>query len=310
MTYGSPRTIGMTARSRADIGMISLSASAQILGGEVSGGGQILCPGPGHSPRDRSLSVSFSSGAPDGFLVHSFAGDDFTTCKDYVRRRLGLPNGERISARPAIPTDRWRPEKSNTEVARRLWRQRMPIAGTIAETYLRSARAYRGPLQPTLGFLPATQKHPAALIAAYGIPTEPEPGVLSIADDAVVRVHLIKLRPDGSDRLRDDPKCKITIGRGCIEPIVLAPPNDLLALVIAEGVEDALTAHEATGRGALAAGGAWRMPMLADLIPSYIEVVTVLVDDNTAGRTNAEELAARLHARGIEVLLTPTRGVT
>ena len=185
---------------------------------------------------------------------------------------------------------------------------RMPnIAGTIAETYLRTARAYDGPIPPTLCFLPADERYPAALIAAYGIVTEPEPGVIAIATDAVLGVHLIKLKPDGSDRLRDDPKCKITIGRGFVAPIMLAPTNDLLGLVLAEGVEDALTAHELTGHGAWAAGGASRMPALADVIPAYIEIVTILVDDNEAGRVNANKLAARLYARGIHVLLTPTR---
>jgi hypothetical protein len=29
--------------------------------------------------------------APDGFLVHSFAGNDPIICKDHVRERLGLP---------------------------------------------------------------------------------------------------------------------------------------------------------------------------------------------------------------------------
>jgi hypothetical protein len=35
-----------------------------------------------------------------------------------------------------------------------LWRARQPLRGTIAETNLREARAYGGPLPPTLGFLP------------------------------------------------------------------------------------------------------------------------------------------------------------
>jgi Toprim domain len=296
----------MIRRFPVDIGILSLPLAAHLLGGEVSGG-QIVCPGPGHSPRDRSLVVRLDPDAPDGFLVHSFAGEDFAVCKDHVRRPLGLRNEELSSTQSATPTDRCRPTSSNGEAARGLWRQRKPVAGSIAATYLRSARVYGGPIQRTLGFLPATQTHPAALIAAYGLATEPEPGVLTITDEAVVGVHLIKLRPDGSDRLRGDPKCKITIGRGFVAPIVLAPPNDLLGLVIAEGVEDALTAHEATGRGAWAAGGASRMPALADVIPAYIEVVTILVDDNEAGRMNANKLAARLHAKGIEVLLATTK---
>jgi putative DNA primase/helicase len=64
---------------------------AQTLGGDVSGR-QALVPGPGHDRRDRSLSIRIEAGAPDGFVVHSFAGDDPIACKDYVRERLGLPH--------------------------------------------------------------------------------------------------------------------------------------------------------------------------------------------------------------------------
>jgi AAA domain len=62
---------------------------AAALGGEVSGR-EILAPGPGHSAKDRSLSIKFSSTAPDGFVVHSFAGDDPIVCKDYVRNKIGI----------------------------------------------------------------------------------------------------------------------------------------------------------------------------------------------------------------------------
>jgi hypothetical protein len=67
-----------------------LGSWAAALGGDVSGHG-VLCPGPGHSRQDRSLSVMPSATAPDGFIVHSFSGDDPIACKDYVRARLGQP---------------------------------------------------------------------------------------------------------------------------------------------------------------------------------------------------------------------------
>lgn len=69
---------------------LTLQTVAQALGGEVSNG-QVTAPGPGHSAGDRSLSVKLDATAPDGFLVHSFAGDDPIGAKDFVRSRLGLP---------------------------------------------------------------------------------------------------------------------------------------------------------------------------------------------------------------------------
>jgi hypothetical protein len=64
-------------------------AAARALGGVVSGG-QIRCPGPGHSAKDRSLIVWFDPDAPDGFSIHSHAGDDWKECKDYVRQKVGF----------------------------------------------------------------------------------------------------------------------------------------------------------------------------------------------------------------------------
>ena len=63
---------------------------AELLGGDVQGG-QVLCPGPGHSAGDRSLSVKPDPADRDGFVTHSFAGDDWKACRDHVRAKLGLP---------------------------------------------------------------------------------------------------------------------------------------------------------------------------------------------------------------------------
>jgi hypothetical protein len=69
--------------------MMTLAEMARRLGGEVSGQ-QVLCPGPGHSDKDRSLSVKLNAKG-DGIVVHSFSGDDIITAKDHVRKKLGLP---------------------------------------------------------------------------------------------------------------------------------------------------------------------------------------------------------------------------
>src|SRR5262249_27948974 len=72
---------------------ITVEELHHALGGEISrgkNGPQVLCPGPGHSQRDRSLAVA-PSDSRDGFMVHSFANDDPIDCKDYVRDNLRLP---------------------------------------------------------------------------------------------------------------------------------------------------------------------------------------------------------------------------
>ena len=73
---------------------------ARALGGEARGQ-QVSAPSPGHSKRDRSLSISIDDNAPGGFVVHSFVGDDALAVKDYVRERIGL--------------DRWAPSNGHRE---------------------------------------------------------------------------------------------------------------------------------------------------------------------------------------------------
>lgn len=182
-----------------------------------------------------------------------------------------------------------------------LWSMRRPIAGSPAEVYLREARGYSGVLPSTLAYLPARGEHQHAMIAAFGMPTEPEPGALAIADDAVTAVHLTRLAPDGRAKAGADVD-KLMLGAPSGSPIVLAPANDLGALAITEGIEDALSVYAALGIGAWAAGSASFLPKLSDAVPSYVEVVHVIVDDDRDGRRYAAELVRRLRDRGFEVL--------
>jgi hypothetical protein len=72
-------------------GHLSLASAARVLNGKVVND-HIVCPGPGHSAKDRSLAVWFDPAAPDGFLVNPLSPqDDWATCKDFVREKLGTP---------------------------------------------------------------------------------------------------------------------------------------------------------------------------------------------------------------------------
>jgi Zn ribbon nucleic-acid-binding protein len=193
------------------------------------------------------------------------------------------------------------------QIALSLWRRRLPIDGSPAETYLREARGYTGPLPSTLGFLPVSVEHPPAMIAAFGIPLESLPGELTIEDSAVRGVHITRLRSDGRGKAGTD-RDKFMIGRSTGAPIVLAPLTDALGLAITEGIEDALSIHEATGLGVWAAGSATRMSALASSIADYVECVTIVADSDEIGLSNAQKLAEALSSHDCDVrVIVPTQ---
>src|SRR5688572_20689986 len=86
---------------------VTLQQLAGALDGHVVGR-EVRCPGPGHSRRDDSLAVAPTPESPDGFIVHSHAGDDWRECKAYVRERLGLPADMRsIAAKGSVSIRTW-----------------------------------------------------------------------------------------------------------------------------------------------------------------------------------------------------------
>ena len=130
--------------------MLDLREIAHALGGEVSGA-QVLAPGPGHSRKDRSLSVRLSTDAPDGFLAHSHCGDDWRDCRDYVRERLGIERPRGVSARSAPKPQvgsrekfahRGRVSDDDERIADAiaLFRESVDPRGTAAERYFVSRR--------------------------------------------------------------------------------------------------------------------------------------------------------------------------
>jgi hypothetical protein len=179
-------------------------------------------------------------------------------------------------------------EASQHAKAEWLWAQRQLAAGSPVERYLR-ARGYTGEIPPTIGYLPARGEHPHAMIAAFALPNEIEPDVLG-APLAVRSVHLTKLLPDGSDRVREE-KGKIIVGRPLSLPIAISCIGDGLSLVITEGIEDALS-YRAGGWAAWAAGSAPFIPALAEYVPDY--VTTVIIEQHIDLDQQAQRAATRL----------------
>jgi hypothetical protein len=115
---------------------------ARALGGDVVGRDQVAAPGPGHSRDDRSLSIYISATAPDGFRTHSHAGDDWRTCRYYVKERLGI---DKAAWRDRAQEVRTEPVKvifdrdpDKVRHALMVWNQGVDPRGTLVETYLQS----------------------------------------------------------------------------------------------------------------------------------------------------------------------------
>ncbi|WP_454616489.1 DUF7146 domain-containing protein [Bradyrhizobium cenepequi] len=247
-------------------------------------------------------------------LVRFLDGCDFVRAVETLvgpppNRRIGTDDERRAREQCASERrerlERERIEREAEELrqqhqkARWLWSRRQPISGTIAERYLREARGITCPLPSTLGFLPPCKaKYHSAMIAAFALPNEIEPGLLG-APRNVEAVHLTLLRADGTGKaeMPEGESAKIIVGSSQL-PIVLAPPNDLLGLAITEGVEDGLSVFEATGSGVWVAGCANRLPRLAPAIPSWVECITICADDDERGGKNAHDLAELLYQRG------------
>jgi hypothetical protein len=90
-------------------------------------------------------------------------------------------------------------------------------------SYLRTARGYSGPIPRTLAFLlPSKPEHHPAMMAAFGVCDEPEPGIVGEPLN-VDSVHLTLLKPDGSGKADIDRNKRI-VGRPLARPIAVAPP--------------------------------------------------------------------------------------
>jgi hypothetical protein len=278
----------------------------------VVGPNTILCPGPGHSPRDRSLAVRLDPRAPDGFLVCSHAGDDWRQCRDHVRQRLGLPAWQPGDGRqrvvPQQHVAKWDLAAVEAEAdavppawdadaldrityAQSLWNEAEDPRGTLAEKYLREARKLDLPddlAGAVLRFHPRcpwrdenadTPAHVPALIALFR----------TIDDDTIVGVHRTALRADGSK-----------IGRRMLGVVQRAAikldPIDGGSLVIGEGVETCMAARQLRLKPAWALGSAGTIsffPLLAEL-----KQLTILGEHDNANARAADICSKRWRKAG------------
>jgi hypothetical protein len=270
--------------------MYNLRTIAAALGGEVACG-QVIAPGPNHSPRDRSMTVKLSSTSPDGFVCFSHAGDDFRDCRDYVRNRLGLdPDGWKSAAEPPIrpvhKVARVAPESSGKSEAGAIWKASVDPRGTLGEAYLRS----RGLDLPDELAGPVLRWNVSinALIGLFRNVHSNEP-------QAITRIFL-----DGEGRkLKRMFKGPV----GCAAVMLDLHEDVTYGVHIGEGVETCMAGRQLGFKPSWAVGSAGAIGTFPLL--SAVNSVTAFAetDDNGANARGIAQLVARWSEAGREILV-------
>lgn len=258
-------------------------AVARALGG-IASRQNVLAPGPGHSRADRSLSIKIDPTAPDGFILHSFAGNSPLECRDHVRAALGFGGPERGRRQLRRSQSRtFTPAPDNdadyrTALALRLWKEGRDPRGTEVDCYLasRGLTIHDGIAGEVIRFHPALKFNGTSVGGMVVL-------FRDIRSNAPCGVHRTFL--DSAGRKLD----RKMFGRARDAAIKLdTDENVTLGLHIGEGVETCLAAWLAGFRPVWALGSAGAIatfPLLAG-----IEAITVLGE---AGDGGANDRAAQ-----------------
>jgi len=228
------------------------------------------------------MSVWFQPGAPGGFIVHSFAGDDPLRCRDHVRERLGLPGWrpnvpEKCSVQPLEPANS--EQKSRIAIALTIWAEAVNPGGTIVEAYLKSrGLEFHGDVVHALRFHRRLNFEGRTLAGMVALMRD----VLTNEPCGIHRTFL-----DENGRKID----RRMLGRAKDAAIKLDPDEDVtLGLHVGEGIETCLAAQQLGYRPVWALGSA---PAIAKLpVLPGLASITVFAENDAASNSSAEACCA------------------
>lgn len=256
--------------------------------------GLACCPAHG----DRTPSLTLADGNNGRLLLCCKSGCGFREVLDALRGLGLIEGGGRFS--PPDPAEMARRAAEDRAEAERIerkalatWRDARPIAGTIAETYLRH-RGITCDLPETLRFHPecwhpTARRFPAMVALVEGLPR--------------VAIHRTYLHPEGCGKADAEPaKAMQGATRGGAVRLSVADGP----LAVAEGIETALSLCSGLLRAPATVWAALSAPGIAALhLPERPHRLTVAPDGDPAGMAAAQTLAERAAALGWAVNLLP-----
>jgi DNA primase len=221
-------------------------------------------------------------------------GLTFAEAIERARGAAGQPQAPAATCGCGAPVPNDNAETARRQAAvRAIWNASRPIAGTIAEVYLREARAVTVKLpdclrcHPGLPFdLPAGDALPALVAAVTDLAGE------------LVAVQRTWLRTDGSGKadIRSPKRSLGPVRRGAV---CMGPPATTLGL--AEGIETALSAAELYRLPVWASLGCANLPRVR--LPAGVRNVVIFADRGAVGEQAAESARAAFHEQRRRVVV-------
>ena len=216
---------------------------------------------------------------------------DILTAAGIAPGTITPPDPARLAQREA---ERRADATKRAKQARAIWQEAQPIAGTVAEAYLRG-RGIACPLPATLRF------HPEAW---HGATARRLPALVALVNGGCgFAVHRTYLRGDGSGKADvDPPKAMLGAVAGGAVRLTDGPGP----LVVAEGIETALSLACGLLRAPAAIWAALSTSGIRGLhLPPQPGRLTIAPDGDEPGWAAAHALAERAHALGWAVSLLP-----
>jgi Toprim domain len=262
----------------------SAAQLSRYLGGSApNAAGWYLVRCPAH--RDLRPSLSLKDGR-FGLIAKCWAG---CSSQDIKTALSELAKGKTFD-RPAPPAPNV-PAVDTVEIAARIWRESLPIGGSLAERYLRG-RGITLPLPDTLRFHPSTYHKESGTFAPALV------ALVADADNEPRALHRIWI--DASANKADLHPVKKSLGSTKGLAVRLGGPEHRIA--IGEGVETVLAFRQLRGADALGGWATLGWPGLAAVaLPDTVREVIVAGDNGTIGHQTAIELRDRLLRTGRQV---------
>jgi putative DNA primase/helicase len=253
--------------------------------------GTVRCP----AHEDTRPSLKLCDGDQGRLLVHCYKGCAAEHILCDLRRDGLLDDTEREAPhdearsrriREAAELDRQKKEA----LALSIWRESQPAPGTLVETYLRS-RGITVPIPPSLRY------HPGLKHSTTGLMLPAMVAAVQAPDRQIRGIHRTFLKVDGTGKAPiSEPRLSLgTLTGGAVRLAAADPDKPLL---VAEGIETALSAMQASGLPAWAALSTSGLKSLE--LPQEIATVTICADndENGAGIGAAQAAAQRWTSEG------------